>query len=189
MRPDICSLYCPVAPPHRSGQWMQTHTGRRFYPLDPRREDICIEDIAHALSNICRFGGHVRDFYSVAQHSVIVASLLPPHLQLAGLLHDASEAYLVDIPKPLKVVLPDYQRIERRLESIIAEVFSVSFSDPAIKRADSVALVSEARDLLGVVPVEWDCFEDGIALVDPIFPIAPHHARRAFLYAFKKYTQ
>jgi uncharacterized protein len=86
----------------RTGDWIQTYTGKQFWPLSPLPEDIVIEDIAHALSMQCRFGGHVRTFYSVAQHSVHVSLLVEPQYALWGLLHDAAEAYLVDLPRPIK---------------------------------------------------------------------------------------
>lgn len=167
--------------------WMQTHTGRRFYPLAPNPADICIEDIAHALSNLCRFGGHVREFYSVAQHSVIVANLLPAQLKLAGLLHDATEAYIVDIPRPLKQVLPEYKVIEFRLSEIICDVFDVDFSDPEIKTADNVALMTEARDLLTVPPVGWNIPEQPMSR--RITPMCPEEAEYYFLSAFHLFAQ
>lgn len=82
--------------------WIQTYTGKKMFPLAPKREDICIEDIAHALSMKCRFNGHCNLFYSIAQHSLIVASLVKPELRLAALLHDAAEAYLPDFCRPIK---------------------------------------------------------------------------------------
>jgi uncharacterized protein len=82
--------------------WILTYTGRRFSPLAPRPEDVCIEDIAHALANKCRFTGHTQRFYSVAEHSVLVQSLVSPPYGLAALLHDAAEAYLPDIASPIK---------------------------------------------------------------------------------------
>src|ERR1700724_2684254 len=83
------------------GGWQQTFTGRRFYPLSPRVEDVCIEDIAHALSNICRYGGHCREFYSVAQHCNMVSDWMP-EFKLEGLLHDSPEAYIGDMVRPVK---------------------------------------------------------------------------------------
>src|SRR5271156_4912831 len=80
--------------------WIQTFTGKKFYPFNPKPQDIDIRDIAHALSNICRFTGHTKRFYSVAEHSRNVAKLVPAHMKLQALLHDASEAYLCDIARP-----------------------------------------------------------------------------------------
>src|SRR5688572_18527016 len=96
----------------RVGDWILTATGRSFWPLDPRADEICIDDIAQALAKVCRFGGHCCDFYSVAQHSVLVAHLVErshPQLALHALLHDAAEAYLGDFTQPLK----PYLRVDR----------------------------------------------------------------------------
>lgn len=90
----------------RRGGWMQTYTGKAFYPLDPRPDEVCIDDIAHALSQIPRFGGHARRHYSVAQHSWHMSCLFGnPLLAYQALLHDAQEAYLGDIVQPLKSCL------------------------------------------------------------------------------------
>ena len=93
-------------------RYLSTYTGKKFYPYDPRPEQICIEDIAHGLSMLCRFAGQCRFFFSVAEHSIAVAHLLPANLKLFGLLHDASEAYLADLPRPVKAGLPEYRAIE-----------------------------------------------------------------------------
>ncbi len=105
------------------GSWMQTQSGKRFYPLDPRPEDLDIQDIAHALAMQCRYAGHTSRFYSVAEHCVHVARSLPRELRLAGLLHDASEAYLVDVPRPVKAMLKDYTLMEDLLMGAIARKF------------------------------------------------------------------
>lgn len=94
----------------RKGDWIQTYTGRQFWPLDPKPEEVCIEDIAHALSQQCRYAGHTIRFYSVAQHSVEIALRVPRAAALWGLLHDAAEAYLVDLPRPVKYLMPAYKR-------------------------------------------------------------------------------
>jgi uncharacterized protein len=110
--------------------WIMTATGRVFYPLEPRAEDVCIDDIAHALAGVNRFNGHTRVPYSVAQHSVLVSQQLYDHgldLELIGLLHDASEAYLGDVPRPLKVTeaFEPYRQAEERLQALIYQVFGV----------------------------------------------------------------
>jgi hypothetical protein len=89
------------------GPYIVTYTGRRFHFLDPKIDEISIEDIAHALSNVCRFTGHTKRFYSVAEHSCLVSALCDNRLE--GLLHDASEAYMSDLSSPLKMLVPDYK--------------------------------------------------------------------------------
>ena len=128
--------------------WMQTRSGIEFEPLNPRLVQIRIEDIAHALSYICRWGGHLTRFYSVGQHSIHVSDILPDKLKLKGLLHDAQEAYIGDCVKPLKVSLKDYQKIENRLWLAICERFDIDPEfDQQIKDADNTMLCSERRDL------------------------------------------
>jgi uncharacterized protein len=131
-----------------------TYTGKMVCPMHPNPDDIYIEDIAHALGNICRWGGMCSEFYSVAQHSVYVSRLLPKELALAGLLHDASEAYLGDVCNPLKNTDPwrEYREIEHALQCVIfgkfgIEVESVGF-DPRIKEADYKAAIDEAHRLM-----------------------------------------
>ncbi|MDP3133715.1 MAG: phosphohydrolase, partial [Burkholderiaceae bacterium] len=92
--------------------YISTFKGNRFYPAEPRIDGIDIEDIAHGLAYQCRFNGQTSAFYSVAQHSLMVADLVPPALRRAALLHDAAEAYLGDMVKPLKALVPDFGHIE-----------------------------------------------------------------------------
>src|SRR5688500_14252940 len=105
--------------------YIRTYTGKEFYPLKPELDKIDIEDIAHALSNLCRFTGHTKQFYSVAQHSVLASEFVRvydnPHLNLFVLLHDASEAYICDISRPLKVqeCFKPYLQYEKILQNQI----------------------------------------------------------------------
>ena len=110
---------------------MTTFTGRHFDPMQIRTEDICIEDIAHALSLMCRGGGPLKYFYSVAQHSLNCSAEAKARgwsgkLQLACLLHDASEAYISDIIRPVKANLTGYLEIENRIMEKILEKFNLS---------------------------------------------------------------
>lgn len=143
----------------REGDWIQTYTGRQFWPLDPRPEEIFIEDIAHALSMQCRFGGHVKAFYSVAQHSVEVSNVVLRTHGLWGLLHDASEAYLVDLPRPLKHfgdLGKWYKFAESALMVAIAERFGLQWPMPTeVEMADDCVLAAEKRDLLAPEPAPW----------------------------------
>lgn len=99
---------------------IRTFTGKYIDPLNPDPALICIEDIAHALSMLPRFGGHTQRFYSVAQHSISCCEWAPAEHKLAALLHDASEAYLLDIPSPVKKRIPGYAEAEDRLMEVIA---------------------------------------------------------------------
>jgi uncharacterized protein len=140
----------------REGEWIVTFSGIHFYPLDPREDEILVMDIAHALSNIARFNGHTKYFYSVAQHSLFVSKELEhrgysPYVCLAGLLHDGSEAYICDIPTPLKNMLPDYKRMELHLQNTIYKALAgrtpIFNECVLIKIADRDALFAEALAL------------------------------------------
>lgn len=168
-----------------SPSYIRTYTGEWINPLEPELDLIHIEDIAHALSNSCRFTGHVLKFYSVAQHSVHVAALLEPNGERAqwdGLLHDASEAYLSDIARPVKRH-PDiskvYDEAENRLMDTIAEKYGFTWPMPEeVKWADDVMLRTEQRDLMLGATSEGD-FRNGI-----IDPWTPEEAEDVFLRYF-----
>jgi len=138
--------------------WMQTYTGRAFYPMDPRTEDVDIIDIAHALARICRFGGHCSDHYSVIEHSLLVEGLVHDlggsHLdRLWGLMHDSAEAYTGDIIRPIKYSSPEVTAILKGMEDkcleVIAEALELPLPiPPIVKRADEAALAVECRDLM-----------------------------------------
>jgi 5'-deoxynucleotidase YfbR-like HD superfamily hydrolase len=192
--------------------WIQTYTGRAFDLLNPRPEQIDVLDIAHALSNLCRFTGHVREFYSVAQHSCLVAEIVSdlwragPHSRpcpeivlLAALLHDAPEAYIGDVSTPLKRAvrgegqLSEYDVIEERIAGAVLHRFLWRGATPnesvttLIKRADMIALATEHAALFdGPTPRPW-----GLELPQPwpykIEPWAPAMAQVQFLQAFSFY--
>jgi hypothetical protein len=137
--------------------WIETYTGKHLHFLDPHVDEIDIEDIAHALSNECRFGGHTRSYYSVAEHCVLVATYCPKGMELVGLLHDASEAYLRDIASPIKQYLTNYSAIEEKLMQVIFDKFGIqeSWHNPGVKEADTMALKAEARTLLPSGGKDW----------------------------------
>ena len=173
----------------RIGDWMQTAHGRLFWPLDPRADEVHVDDIAHALANQCRFAGHCREFYSVAQHSVLVSYEVPVEDALWGLLHDASEAYLVDLPRPVKrasEIGDAYMRAETAVMAAICDRFRLSREQPAsIKLADDVLLMTEARDLMAPPPTPWR--ESGVKpLPSPIAAWTPQRARERFLDRFEE---
>ena len=135
-----------------SDGFIGTFSGLRFWPLNPNPEKILIEDVAHSLAHQCRFGGHSSKFYSVAEHCVHVSQLCLPEHALWGLLHDASEAYLVDLPRPLKL-LPEfapYREAECRLQRAVAVRFGLPPDQPAsVTEADDTMLWIKAHSLLG----------------------------------------
>lgn len=144
--------------------WIQTRNGTAFSLIKPLKEDVDFNEIAYALSHLCRFCGHTKKFYSVAQHSCIVASLLPKPLKLCGLLHDAHEAYIGDIATPVKAALGIPKAAMQALESPILQAIHEAAGQSwplhegvagAIKYADLVALQTERRDLMTVSQKEW----------------------------------
>lgn len=139
------------------GPNMQLASGKPFFPLDPRPDEIEIDDIAIALSRICRFGGHTTTFYSVAEHSILVSLLVPDEHRLTALLHDATEAYIGDMIRPLKSQIPQFSEIENNLWSAIAERFSLPVEMPScVKDADVLALAIEKRDVMAEpIGVDW----------------------------------
>lgn len=167
-----------------------TFTGRMMNPLDPKPSDIDILDIAHALSNCCRFCGHVRSFYSVAQHSVLVSRIVAPEHALIALMHDASEAYLSDIARPIKQQ-PEfgdvYKAAEERLMLAIGERFGFDWPmPPEVHVADEILLRSEQRDLM---PPSPDLLSyEGALLGETIRSWGPTWAEFEFLGAYRKLT-
>lgn len=137
-------------------RWIQTFSGVKFHPLSPRAEDVRLVDIAHALANTCRFAGHTTSFYSVACHSVMVSRAVPEQFARWGLLHDASEAYLNDLPSPIKSLMPEYKRAEEAVMIVIAEAFGLELPIPQeVKEADLRALSTERRDLMAETGDAW----------------------------------
>jgi hypothetical protein len=164
------------------GDWMQLHSGKRFYPLDPRAEDIDPEDIAHALSLLCRFGGHIDRFYSVAEHCVLMSRAVSPENALAALLHDATEAYVVDVPRPVKRYLPDYQRIEDSVWVAIARRFGLRRELPLeVHQADTRILLNEKMTLMPNAEAKWPGMEDMIPLNVRVWGWDPERAELEYL--------
>lgn len=127
------------------GAWIQTWTGRVMHPVEPDPSEIEIDDIANALARQCRYGGHCLRFYSVAEHCVLLADYAAPEHAFCALMHDASEAYLIDIPRPLKPALVGYHAIEDRLMMMIAAKFDFRWPPaPEVKRLDA-AIVTDER--------------------------------------------
>jgi hypothetical protein len=153
----------------RTSEWLQSFTGRQLFPFECRPEDICLEDIAHSLSLQCRFVGHCKFSYSVAQHSLYVSDHCPPELQAWGLLHDAAEVWIGDISRPLKRCLvvwsdqgPDWgiKEVEENILACVAMRFNLpSLTDDQqkkIKYVDNLVLATEKRDVMCPTDHEWE---------------------------------
>lgn len=155
----------------------RTFTGRLMNVMRPEPEMIDIEDIAHALSQIPRWGGHAKQFYSVAQHCVFVSRLADDELRLSALLHDASEAYLMDVPSPIKAMMPQYKSMEAKLMKVIFRKYNIPYPMPdLVKHYDEVALQYEWYNLVVGDP-------------QPDYPLLrPEDAKRVFLEEYDRVT-
>lgn len=172
--------------PDRIGNWMQTASGLEFYPLDPRPHEIRIGDIAASLSKQCRFAGHTTRFYSVAEHCVLMSRGAPYDLRLTALLHDASEAYLIDVPRPIKSSLANYTTLEAFLMLAISEQFGTIWPLPAeVKRRDNAILQDERTQAMGPAPRDWGLTEEPLGVLLRFW--SPDRARDEFLNAFYEY--
>ncbi len=177
----------------RKGDWAQIYSGKKFWTLDPRPEEVDIDDIAHSLALQCRFNGHTTAFYSIAQHSVLVSRIVNPTQALAALFHDASETYTGDLIAPLKRFLPPvFKEIERKIESAIFQHFGINEEEvdhQEIKRADKIALFTERRDLMKESSAKWgdeDLFKPHS---EKIVPLMPDEAKELFLKRFEELTK
>ena len=173
-----------------AGHWIGTYSGKKFHYLSPHEDEIDIRDIAHALALTCRFGGHVKEFYSVAEHSIRVAEIVPKEFRVNALLHDAHEAYLHDVPRPIKQDMPQYKVIADKIQNKINIKFVCQFvgekgilCDKNVKVADVIMLATEAKFLMSST-------EDWASLPDPLKRFKPmdwKKAEKQFLRRFKLY--
>lgn len=171
---------------------MITASGGRYYPLDPRADEVNIGDIAHSLAKQCRWGGHPPRFYSVAEHSVLVSTQVPRHLALAALLHDATEAYLIDLPRPIKAHLPEYKKMELLNWRVIAERFDLPDDLPqCIHDADNAVLLAEANEFFDPASDNL-CFVGMLPSIKPasvsIHCLLPETAKQRFMDRFEALT-
>ena len=171
-------------------RFIQTFTGKQFHLLNPRPEDICIEDIAHALSMLCRFTGHTRVFYSVAEHSMHCSLVVPKEHRLQALLHDATEAYLGDLSAPLKSLnlLNGYSLIEADIWRVIARAFQIPHViHPKVKDADRYLLGREAKFFwTDEQTKDWEVPIPSKR--HPLQLLSPANAEVGFLQMFKVYS-
>ncbi len=170
--------------------WIETFTGKQFWFLDPKPEMIDIIDIAHALAHTCRYGGHASRFYSVAEHCVIMSRFMEGanfanDACFAALMHDAAEAYLGDIPAPIKDQLPQFKELEEVVETAIARKFKLRQPlHPIIKEYDMRILKDEKRQVMGNVP--WgEQMENVWPLGVELYCWAPEMAKKRFLQQFE----
>lgn len=174
--------------------FLRTYTGRNVFPLNMYATDIVIEDIAHALSNICRYNGHCSKLYSVGQHSVLMARYLlekyrNQKLALSGLLHDGPEAYIGDMPTPLKRLFPEFVIAEDRIVAVMEARFKLDYplDCPEIKEADMRLLATEARDLMGD-PQDWSSLSGLEPFKESIECWAPDLTKFLFLEMYNSLT-
>lgn len=186
----------------RTSDWIRTYTGRKFYLFDSGPEDVDIEDIAHSLSMQCRYNGHVQRFYSVAEHSAYVSAIVAAemgnekydiNIALWGLLHDASEAYIGDVSRPLKhqPEMARYRENEQRIMAVIAQKFGLKGEEPEmVIRADRDILGMEVRALKWGEPIAT------LETMPPVIPVlrdiqfgcSPELAEKKFLRLYEYMT-
>lgn len=189
--------------------WIFVSTGQQFWPTKPKVEDIDIEWIAHGLSNLCRFCGHVKTFYSVAQHSVLVSRILPEYdlikkiregkvkdlgrrIALAKLFHDAPEAVISDVVRPVKYI-PEfakvYNRIENKILKCMYKKFNISWLkiiQDEVKRCDDILCLTEIRDLIKDPYKYFKIPVDAKLLGAKIKPVSPKTAKKMFLSRYEE---
>lgn len=167
--------------------YIGTYTGKKYHFINPSIDEVCIEDIAQALSMNCRYSGHVNAFYSVAEHSCIVADYIYHETgnkreALSALLHDASEAYLTDIPHPMKPFLIGYEEIEKRAEKVIQERFNIEPMSDLIKYVDTNIVRAEVEVLFNEVP-DWALAYDHLEIL--VMRLTPEKAKDEFMRRFE----
>lgn len=172
-------------------QWISLLSGGRFNYNRPEESDVTIEDIASALSNVCRFSGHLPRFYSVAQHLVNTSRIVKPDIALTALMHDTAEAFTNDLPTPLKWALPIFKELEIKIEEAMSRKFGFEFPYPEeIKRADTTMLLLEKRYVKEDTS-EWPLYEEAekemlknkrkLAKLVDLRSWQPRRAKREFL--------
>jgi len=166
-----------------------TYTGRLFWPLNPKLEDINLLDICHALGNQCRFTGHTTSFYSVAEHSCRVHDNLPHEYRMAGILHDASEAYLMDLAKPVKEqdAMSLFREAEDNLMRLVGKKYGFNFPyADEVSKVDKILLNTEYRDLMSKNELRTADFNGSKPLETRIVPWSPQVAKFEMITRLEK---
>lgn len=173
-------------------QWIGLLSGAQFNYNKPEESEVTLDDLASALSNICRFSGHLPVFYSVAQHLVNTSRIVPEEFAFDALMHDTAEAFTNDLPTPLKWALPIFKELEVKIEGAMAEKFGFNFPyDPAVKKADTEMLILE-KLYVKKDDRPWPNYEN--IEVDHLLPLVdlkpwqPCRAKREFLERFEELT-
>ena len=170
----------------KNGHYISTFSGGTFDIDNPENSNYPIEDIAHALSLNCRFGGHIKQFYSVAEHSVIVSRLVDPEFAFAGLMHDSSEAFLCDVPRPIKPFLQGYIELEHRILTAISSKYGFEYPLPEqVLYIDKNMPASEAKVLFQSEP-KWTKYYEHVCPGTMIQCLSPPEAEAAFLARFEE---
>ena len=174
----------------RYGDWILTSTGRQLWPSDPRAGDFDVGEIAHNLSLVCRFTGSVAVAYPVSSHSVMVQEIIRDCggslvEQLQGLMHDAPESIISDIPAPIKRFLPDVVKAEKKIWKAMAEQFGVPEKmSPLVKAADRISLITERRDLMPDSPHAWKGYDNVKPISSHVKIMSAKSAEKLFLERF-----
>jgi hypothetical protein len=193
--PKAVAAFLPTDTAYRAVDFIETYTGRAFWPLHPKAEALSIIDIAHALANQCRYSGHVKYFYSVAQHCVLLARWAMDHgadtltcFQI--LMHDAPEAYLVDIPRPVKQFMPQYRVWDHAINDVIRQW--MGWQDLPIPKIidelDSRIIVDERAALMDTARRnDWGHKLEAVGVT--IEPWTPERAEKEFLLLYAAYSK
>ncbi len=171
--------------------WIETYTGRTFYIQEPSPDYVCLKDIAHSLSNLCRYNGHCEKFYSVAEHSVHVAKFIeflkfPTTVVMAALLHDACEAYTGDFPSPIKWAIPELQTMEKKIQEAVHEHFNIgpqAYKNKVIDDIDKRIVQDERKALMTKSCLPW-AVDGYVPLNITVEAWVPEVAEKKFLEAF-----
>lgn len=166
---------------------MQTYTGRPFYPLEPSPDDVEIESIAHSLSMLCRYNGHCLRFYSVAEHCVLLSHSVDPENARWALLHDAVEAYVGDMVRPVKTDMPEFMQIEDNLEIMIAGKFNLGWPMPAqVKEHDTRIVVDEREQNMAPSSLPWSLLDGYRSLGVTLQCWSPDRAEAEYLSRYRQ---
>lgn len=167
------------------GPTIMLASGKVFDFLDPHGSDFDIEDVAHGLAHVCRYAGQCRDFYSVAEHSLLVSDFVADY-RYEALLHDAAEAFIGDVTRPLKQLLPEYKAIEAMVEDAVAERFSLDRNyRNVVKAADLAVLAAEQAQVMAPGTDSW-AKEAGVQPADIVVRfLGPREAKYEFLKRFE----